>query len=393
MSDSDNRETGPDSPNSPEGADRGWETGGSVFDRSKTGSGAAATGGGAGSGEQALLPAGTSRGTDRAKTAPVPAFVGPYATILAREEHPDREEVDRRSYRRGVRLVTFWFALAGVAAVAFIVLNFAGDVHKEYYTPVLGICIGVAMAGLGFGLVVWNKRLMPDEEAVQERHPLHSSPDDVVAFEEDFARGYQETGVGRHKVLRRTLLAAAGLLGLAPLAMIFNLGPIPHGELQVTRWTRGARLATRDGVALRLGDLPIGGIATVYPAIPDQNGKFVALTDNQTAADSTVMLIRLRPGEDQPVPGRETWSVEGHVAYSKICTHAGCPVGLYERTTQHLLCPCHQSTFLVTQHCLPIFGPAARPLPQLPIAVDADGYFIAQSDFTEPVGPSWWSRT
>ena len=234
----------------------------------------------------------------------MPSFVGPYATILAREDHPDREEVDRRSYRRGVRLVTFWFAVAGVAAVAFIVFNFVGDLHKEYYTPVLGICIGLAMAGLGFGLVIWNKRLMPDEEAVQERHPLHSSPDDVVAFEEDFVRGYQETGIGRHKVLRRTLLAAAGLLGLAPLAMLFNLGPLPHGELAGAPggragpdWPRGTASPCGSGIS------PIGGIATVYPAIPDQNGKFVALTDNQTAADSTVMLIRLRPGENQPVPG------------------------------------------------------------------------------------------
>jgi ubiquinol-cytochrome c reductase iron-sulfur subunit len=67
-------------------------------------------------------------------------------------------------------------------------------------------------------------------------------------------------------------------------------------------------------------------------------------------------------------------------------------VALYEQQTHHLLCPCHQSTFDVTEHAKVIFGPAKRPLPQLPITVDAEGYLVAQRDFTEPIGPSFWER-
>jgi len=102
--------------------------------------------------------------------------------------------------------------------------------------------------------------------------------------------------------------------------------------------------------------------------------------------------MRLNPESLKPSAGREDWSYNGIVAYSKICTHVGCPVALYEQQTHHLLCPCHQSTFDLTQECKVIFGPASRPLPQLPIAVDAEGYLVATSDFKEPVGPSYWER-
>ena len=103
--------------------------------------------------------------------------------------------------------------------------------------------------------------------------------------------------------------------------------------------------------------------------------------------------MRLKPEDLHPHPSRKDWSYDGIVAYSKICTHVGCPVALYEQQTHHLLCPCHQSQFDVSNECAVIFGPAKRPLPQLPIAIDSEGYLIAQSDFTEPVGPSFWERS
>jgi ubiquinol-cytochrome c reductase iron-sulfur subunit len=143
-----------------------------------------------------------------------------------------------------------------------------------------------------------------------------------------------------------------------------------------------------------MGDLAGGGLLTVFPGVLKEGS-----TDEyekpeiQTKADSTVVLIRLKPG--QPVKGQrghDDWVIDNHVAYSKICTHAGCPVSLYEQQTHHLLCPCHQSVFDIADGARPIFGPAARPLPQLPLAVDDQGYFISRGDFPEPVGPSFWER-
>ena len=84
--------------------------------------------------------------------------------------------------------------------------------------------------------------------------------------------------------------------------------------------------------------------------------------------------------------------LEGIIAFSKICSHMGCAVALYEQQTKHLLCPCHQSTFDVTRAAKVIFGPAARPLPQLDITVDGEGYLVARNPFSEPVGPSFWER-
>jgi ubiquinol-cytochrome c reductase iron-sulfur subunit len=111
------------------------------------------------------------------------------------------------------------------------------------------------------------------------------------------------------------------------------------------------------------------------------------------SADGQAVLIRVAPGLLHPKPGREDWSPGGLVAYSKICTHAGCPVGLYQADSHQLLCPCHQSTFDVLRHAIPQIGPAAAPLPQLPLAIDADGYVVARGDFSEPVGPSFWRRS
>jgi ubiquinol-cytochrome c reductase iron-sulfur subunit len=110
-------------------------------------------------------------------------------------------------------------------------------------------------------------------------------------------------------------------------------------------------------------------------------------------AKSPVMLVRMLPEDIHVAPGRENWGVDGILAYSKICTHVGCPISLYEQTTHHMLCPCHQSTFDLSDNGKVIFGPATRSLPQLPLAVDDEGYLIAQSDFEEPVGPSYWERT
>jgi ubiquinol-cytochrome c reductase iron-sulfur subunit len=125
--------------------------------------------------------------------------------------------------------------------------------------------------------------------------------------------------------------------------------------------------------------LETGGVLTVFPE---------GAVD---AADSQTVLIRVDLLDFSPLPGREDWSPDGYLAYSKICTHAGCPVGLYEAQTQQLFCPCHQSVFDAVDGAKPVSGPASRPLPQLPLEVGDDGYLRSQSDYTEPVGPAFWN--
>jgi ubiquinol-cytochrome c reductase iron-sulfur subunit len=138
---------------------------------------------------------------------------------------------------------------------------------------------------------------------------------------------------------------------------------------------------------LRPSDIAVGSLTFAKPeGLEEDDHEF-----QTEIAKAALMIVRIQP--DNIKDKRELdWSYQGIVAYSKICTHVGCPISLNERTTHHLLCPCHQSTFDLTDSAKVIFGPAARPLPQLPLAVDDEGYLIAQSDFTEPVGPSYWER-
>jgi ubiquinol-cytochrome c reductase iron-sulfur subunit len=263
----------------------------------------------------------------------------------------------------------------------------------------MGVALALAVGGLGFGLILWAKRLMPHEQAVQERHPFASPDEEVAVTEEEVALGFADTGLGRHPMVRRSLLGAGTVLGGLLVVPLLNLtNSKPGKKLDHTHWVKGARLVTGEGRYVKLGDLAIGSIETVFPAIPvtEADGRIAydPQVDVHAKADSATILIRLAPGENSPRPGRENWEVNGHVAYSKICTHAGCPVSLYEQQTHHLLCPCHQSVFNVLDGCRAIFGPASRSLPQLALAVDNEGYFIARDgDYTEPVGAAFWERS
>lgn len=282
---------------------------------------------------------------------------------------------------RGERIVAAIFTFSILCVAGFVTAYLLGTPNTRYFNPVLGLLMGGAFGGLGIGMVAWAKLVMPVEHAVQQRHPLASPPEVKAAAGEGLSKAVEEMGLKR-PLLRRTLLGASGALGLVLIVPFRSLakGHDAVSELRHTAWTPGARMVDAEGTPVKLGDLSIGGLATVFPE------GFAERPDSQ------VILIRLRPGDDHPRAGRENWSVDSHVAYSKLCTHAGCPVGLYQQQTHQLLCPCHQSTFKVTDGCRPIFGPAARSLPQLPISVDKDGFFVAQSDFLEPVGPSFWER-
>jgi len=249
----------------------------------------------------------------------------------------------------------------------------------------LGATLGGGSTLLGIGLIAWGKYLMPRGPFVEERHEAASTTEERSAF----AAAIVERGGGvikRRKFLGGLLGAGMGIFGVvSAFPLVRSLGPLPKGTLFHTDWAKGTYLVDRQVVRVHQDDLAVGSIVTVYPeGLQD--------SDNGQAVDQTV-LIRLSNEDFVTQKGRETWGPQGYVAYSKLCTHLGCPVGLYEQELQLLVCPCHQSMFDVTNGAIPNFGPAPRPLPQLPLMFDASGYLQSQSDFNQPVGPGFWERS
>jgi ubiquinol-cytochrome c reductase iron-sulfur subunit len=297
-----------------------------------------------------------------------------------------------RAERRAERAVALCFVLSFVGALAFAIVyvalpwRFGTDgAGYVWYTPLLGLTMGLSLLGFGLGAILWAKLLITEEESVQERHGGRSDEVDRRTTAAVFSDGWAMTGIARRPLLQRML--GLSVLALAGLAVIPLGGLIkkPRGLFE-TGWRDGVRLMTSDRRLVRPGDLQAGGIATVFPATGE------GLT-TQVVADSVALLIRLRPGQvSVPRPGQEDFGWEDFLCYSKICTHAGCPASLYEQQTGRLLCPCHQSQFDLLQDAKPVFGPAARPLPKLAITVDDEGYFVAKGDFPEPIGPSFWER-
>jgi ubiquinol-cytochrome c reductase iron-sulfur subunit len=301
-------------------------------------------------------------------------------------------QLDEKKARAAERLAGTFFVLTFVAGIAFIFFyavwpGHVGDIHRatrSNYT--LGIALTLVFLGLAVGMTVWVRHLMTSKEIIQERHVLASSPEDREVFNQYYQEGVEESGIPKRRFLRRTLLLAAAPLGLLPLVLLRDLGPLPEKKLRHTAWKNGTRLVVDGtGLPLKASDFNSpGGIITVVPQGSED--------DLDEIAKGAVLLLNLPEDLIKVKKGRENWHVGGIVAYSKICTHVGCPAALYEQTTHHILCPCHQSTFDALNSAKVLFGPAARPLPQLPIGVDAEGYLIATSDFHEPIGPSFWER-
>ena len=317
------------------------------------------------------------------------------ARRLLTPEAPDGEVVPRelpaepsdpRSAKRAERVVAMFFTLSFLGSAAFIAAYVIFPVHTVSRVTGsnlgLGISMSVAFLALAAGAVVWVRNVMPRVEQVEERHPLRSDEADRDAFAKTFTEGTEASQFVKRPIIRRSLLAAIAPLALAPIVLLRDLGPLPRTTLRHTAWKPGSRAVVMGTNApLRSGDLSPGSLITV---IPEGTG------DNlDELAKAAVILIKFRPEELFP-PTRMDWTVDGIVAYSKICTHVGCPAALYEHTTNHILCPCHQSTFNAPHGAKVIFGPAPRPLPQLPLTTDSEGYLVAQSDFHEPVGPSFW---
>ncbi|HSS10885.1 MAG TPA: Rieske (2Fe-2S) protein [Acidimicrobiales bacterium] len=281
----------------------------------------------------------------------------------------DRPKAMRFAERR---IGTYW----GITALSALAL--AGVYLAGGQPQVEGVLLLIAFVFLGLGFVVFARDLLPGSNVTGSRGELPSSEEERQAAEAAFERG--EEPFVRRSFLLRMLGLAAGALGLAALLPINSLGPRPKDTLGRTSWAKGLRAVTQDGRPVKLGDLMVDGVLTVFPEGHTED------------ADAQTVLINIGSAPQKVRRGRQTWSVDGYVAYSKVCTHAGCPVGLYRSTSHELLCPCHQSTFAVLDECRPVFGPAPRSLPQLPLAVTADGFLVAQSDYTEPVGPGYWNR-
>jgi ubiquinol-cytochrome c reductase iron-sulfur subunit len=299
--------------------------------------------------------------------------------------------------RRIERRIAALFVLAGLASLAFLVIYCAwpfeyqlGTGRDKWFTPLLGTALALAFFGVGAGIIVWSKRLMPEEIAVQDRHDGASDPAERTLTAATLLSAYEETGLRRRPLLKGALALGVAPIGLAVGApFIGGLIKDPKDDLFHTAFGKGTHLVRQDGTKIRPADLKPGSIETVFPGVPG------GATNEH--ADSPTLLIHLREQEAEKAianarKGYENAHAGNFFAYSKICTHAGCPASLYEQQTNRLLCPCHQSQFDVLDGCRPVFGPATRSLPQLRIALDDEGYFVSQRDYDVAIGPAFWER-
>ncbi|HLU75526.1 MAG TPA: Rieske 2Fe-2S domain-containing protein [Nonomuraea sp.] len=308
---------------------------------------------------------------------------------------------DERKAGRAEKIVSLCFLITFLAGIAFLVSYVVFQVGSPEATGTSNLALGgsltLAVLALAVGIVVWVRQIMPKYALVQERHLMVSDEDDREVVADTFVEGANESGFVKRKMMRRTLLLAAAPLGLIPLILLRDLDNTKmkatsfHKLLAHTVWgkkTDDGRLrrliVEGTGQPIRAADFNSpGGILSIVPEGYEH--------DMNELAKSTLILIKFRP-EELKSGVNMNWTHDGIVAYSKICTHVGCPAALYEQTTHHILCPCHQSTFDAADGAKVIFGPAARPLPQLPITVDNEGYLVAAGDFPVPVGPSYWER-
>lgn len=308
-------------------------------------------------------------------------------------------DIDPKKAKSSQRVVFTLFYLSIVGSIWAILAymlfpiesNNVGDVRLN--NMFIGIGSALALLGIGIGAVHWGKQLMSDKEGIDYRHAVRGSDETRAAAVQVFKDADEESGFSRRTMVRNSLIGALIAFPLPAIVLFRGLAPQdqnPVENLSHTMWGKGVRLTLDpSGAPVKASDVTVGSAFHIIPEGLTDLPHGEMLDQKALAA---VLLVRVDPGKLIEPEGKKDWSYQGIVAYSKICTHVGCPVALYEQHTHHLLCPCHQSQFDVTDQCKVIFGPAARPLPQLPITVDSEGYLVARSDFTEPVGPSFWER-
>lgn len=254
---------------------------------------------------------------------------------------------------------------------------------SEWSPTWFGLGLATALGGLGVGFVTWSKSLPINHESVEDREPLCITTEESRLLAQEFQ-------LTRDTVMRRPVLVwlvggTVGALLAGILTPLLELGSAPGGSRRRTSWTPGRRVVTSDGRPIKVGEGRIDQLATVFPE------------GHTTSDDSQAVLLRVSPDllSKATVDGG---AIDGWVAYSKICTHLGCSVGLFGIDTRppnmvrQLVCPCHQSVFDPMNAAARVGGPAPRALPQLPLGVDDQGYLVATADFPEPVGPLTWNE-
>lgn len=323
-----------------------------------------------------------------------------------------------RAEKRAERSVALWFVISAVAGLAFLgcylfwPFQYVAPGQPDYwmyaaYTPLIGGFFGLAVLALGIAVIAYVKKFFPDEVSVQMRHDGVSDELARRTVIAQLGAAGKDTGIARRSLIVRSAGAAAGLFGLGlGIAAVAPLVRNPwKGGAKAALWTTGWEhdpagevvylrrdTGIEDDISLvRPEDQDAGSMQTVFPFRESERGNKEALSAALHRSDNPVMLIRLRPGTAVTQrAGRETYHYGDFYAFSKVCTHFGCPTSLYEAQTQRILCPCHQSQFIATEYAKPVFGPAARALPQLPITVNDEGYFVATADFADPIGPAFW---
>jgi ubiquinol-cytochrome c reductase iron-sulfur subunit len=328
----------------------------------------------------------------------VPDEKNPFADPGLPPHEPRVQDIDERAAKRSERTVALLFTVSMLATIGFIASYVAIPHDKSIFVwPIghinalnfaLGLTLGLALFCIGAGAVHWARTLMSDHELTDERHST-AAPEDVrEKVFEDFRQGVKDSGIGRRKLIRNTMLGALTLVPLSGVVLLRDLGPLPETKLRHTMWKKGLLLVNMNtNEPLRPEDVTVGSLTFAKPeGLEEHDHDF-----QKEIAKAALMIVRLEP-EDIKDKRELEWSHEGIVAYSKICTHVGCPISLYEQQTHHVLCPCHQSTFDLADGARVIFGPAGHALPQLRIGVNDEGYLEALGDFEEPVGPAFWER-
>jgi ubiquinol-cytochrome c reductase iron-sulfur subunit len=290
---------------------------------------------------------------------------------------PKREASDRAE-----RLVLLLLGLSSLSAIAFVVVYVLDSISAQ--TQFLGLAIGLALLFFAAALIVVGKELVPDEELVDEYSPTEH-PEEQATIEELVDEGVD--GITRRKLLKLGLLGAGGTLGLAALVPALSFGPAFRiKQLFATPWSKGRRLVDENGRPWKASDIAEADFYTAFPEGADK--------EQQSAP---LVLVRLPQDRLDLPPTLAGYDANGIVAYSKICTHAGCAISMYrvplfapDEPQPALVCPCHYSTFDPATGGTVLFGPAGRPLPMLPLEVDGKGYLRAKGNFDEAVGPSWW---
>lgn len=313
-------------------------------------------------------------------------------------------DVDERAGQRAYRQVVGILATVPVLAIAFVVLYFAipldatlhifGATMKANHV-LLGLTLGLGVLAIGVALIHWARTIMGDEEVVEERHSAGAPAEARAEAAEQWALGTTQSGLSRRKLIGSGVVGGLGIMLVPAVVLLADAGPWPLADtrkrtIEKTIWAPGVHIVNDvNQLRVKASELVVGQLVNAQPETLFELHGAAFQTEK---AKASLIVVRMDPASIRIPTSRQDWQVDGILAYSKICTHVGCPISLWEQQTHHLLCPCHQSTFDLGNSGVVVFGPAARSLPQLPITTDAEGYLIARQDFTVPVGPSYFER-